>query len=275
MSIIFSTIAPARPAGPPPARSYFEAPDDALLARVTEKVASILGRHRAYTFHEPSEVPAGLVPVVLSRAEVCPELALDTGRTQEAPRRAFWRLGDRAIKVPERPVGEADYSTLEQRVLAHSMEQLAGHIAYEMSRITVMDMPTARALVDATVRVLTSKGPLTPDDLRHQPPLMTATEINALPPKAREYIHQLVANTDPAGMVRENMQLRDMNKGLQLMYRNLHAARVRVVPGSLVLKEYPRGRTLTDNGGGHLIDQAGRSVATIDYETGTILTREE
>lgn len=58
------------------------------------------------------------------------------------------------------------------------------------------------------------------DDLRHQPPLMTATEINALPHKAREYIHQLEANTDPSGMVRENMQLRDTNKGLQIMYRN-------------------------------------------------------
>ena len=51
-------------------------------------------------------------------------------------------------------------------------------------------------------------------------PLMTATEINALPHKAREYIHQLEANTDPAGMVRENMQLLDTNKGLQIMYRN-------------------------------------------------------
>ena len=49
---------------------------------------------------------------------------------------------------------------------------------------------------------------------------MTATEINALPPKAREYIHQLEANTDPSGMVRENMQLLDTNKGLQIMYRN-------------------------------------------------------
>ena len=88
MSIIFSTIAPARPACPTPARTYFRAPDDALLALVTEKVASILGRHQAYTFHEPSEVPAGQVIVVLSRAEVCPELALDTGRTQEATRRA-------------------------------------------------------------------------------------------------------------------------------------------------------------------------------------------
>ena len=85
MSIIFSTIAPARPACPPPARIYFEAPDDALLARVTEKVASILGRHQAYVFHEPSEVPAGLVPVVLSRAEVCPELALDTLAASPTP----------------------------------------------------------------------------------------------------------------------------------------------------------------------------------------------
>ena len=66
MPIIFSTTTPASPACPPPARIYFEAPDDALLARVTEKVASILGRHQAYTFHEPSEVPDGRVPVVLN-----------------------------------------------------------------------------------------------------------------------------------------------------------------------------------------------------------------
>lgn len=158
-------------------------------------------------------------------------------------RRMFWRLGEderarRGLGLPipsERQakilasedaklagtgVSRADYGSLELRVLAHSMEQLAGHIAYEMSRITVMDVPTARALVDATVRVLTTKGPLTPDDLRYQPPLMTATEINALPRKAREYIHQLVANTDPTGMVRENMQLIDTNKGLQTMYLN-------------------------------------------------------
>lgn len=134
-------------------------------------------------------------------------------------RRAFWRFGEHERKPGMSPAFQADYGGLELRVLAHSMEQLAGHIAYEMSRITVMDMPTARALVDATVRVLTSKGPLTPDDLRYQPPLMTATEINELPPKAREYIHQLVANADPAGMVRENMQLLDTNKGLQVMYR--------------------------------------------------------
>ena len=51
---------------------------------------------------------------------------------------------------------------------------------------------------------------------------MTEQEIydTGLPPKAREYIHQLESNADPAGMVRENMQLRDTNKGLQVMYRN-------------------------------------------------------
>lgn len=118
------------------------------------------------------------------------------------------------------PAFQADYGALVLRVLAHSMEQMAGRIAYEMTRTTVMDMPTARALVDATVRVLAGKGPLTPDDLRYQPPLMTAAEINALPTKAREYIHQLEANTDPSGMVRENMQLLDTNKGLQTMCRN-------------------------------------------------------
>ena len=54
----------------------------------------------------------------------------------------------------------------------------------------------------------------------NQVPLMSAAEVNALPPKAREYIYQLESNADPAGMVRENMQLRDTNKGLQVMYRN-------------------------------------------------------
>ena len=50
-------------------------------------------------------------------------------------------------------------------------------------------------------------------------PCMTAEEVNALPEKARDYIHQLATNADPSGMVRENMQLRDINKELQNMYR--------------------------------------------------------
>ena len=54
-------------------------------------------------------------------------------------------------------------------------------------------------------------------------PRMTAQEVNDLPAKAREYIHQLEANADPSGMVRENMQLRDTNKGLQKMYRRSFA----------------------------------------------------
>lgn len=118
MPIIFSTIPTSIPVSrPDQPRVFFQAPDDALLASVVAEVASILGRHQAYVFHEPSEVPAGLVPVVLGRAGLAP----DTGRTQEAPRRAFWRLGDRATKVPERPVGEADYSSLEQRVLVQCL----------------------------------------------------------------------------------------------------------------------------------------------------------
>ena len=50
---------------------------------------------------------------------------------------------------------------------------------------------------------------------------MTEQEIydTGPPPKAREYIHQLESNADPAGMVRENMQLWDTNKGLQVMNR--------------------------------------------------------
>lgn len=63
MPIIFSTIPVSRPDA---TRVFFQAPDDALLANVVAEVASILGRHQAYVFHEPSEVPAGLVPVVLN-----------------------------------------------------------------------------------------------------------------------------------------------------------------------------------------------------------------
>ncbi len=63
MPIIFSTISALRPDG---ARVFFQAHDDALLASVVAEVASILGRHQAYVFHEPSEVPDGRVPVVLN-----------------------------------------------------------------------------------------------------------------------------------------------------------------------------------------------------------------
>ena len=63
MPIIFSTTTPASPACQPPARIYFEAPDDALLARVTEKVAEMMGRHLSYTFHD--EAPGGVTPIIL------------------------------------------------------------------------------------------------------------------------------------------------------------------------------------------------------------------
>ena len=63
MTILFSTTKPASPACQPPARIYFEAPDDALLARVTEKVAELMGRHLSYIFHD--EAPGGVTPIVL------------------------------------------------------------------------------------------------------------------------------------------------------------------------------------------------------------------
>ena len=62
MPIIFSTIPASRPDA---TRVFFQAPDDALLASVVAEVASILGRHQAYRFHEPDEVPEGVTPVVL------------------------------------------------------------------------------------------------------------------------------------------------------------------------------------------------------------------
>ena len=128
MPIIFSTTTPTSPACQPPARIYFEAPDDALLARVTEKVAERMGRHLSYTFHD--EAPGGVTPIILE----------DVG--------------------PSAPPVET----------------------------TVVNYP--------------------------------------------------------------------------------HAAGV--VPGSLLLKEYPSELSLTDNGRGHLIDLDGRFAAMVDYETRTI-----
>ena len=63
MTILFSTTKPASPACQLPARIYFVAPDDALLARVTEKVAELMGRHLSYIFHD--EAPGGVTPIIL------------------------------------------------------------------------------------------------------------------------------------------------------------------------------------------------------------------
>lgn len=103
MPIIFSTIPTLIPASrPDQTRVFFQAPDDALLASVVAEVASILGRHQAYVFHEPSEVPAGRTPVVLNcRSDPPPQRlrdataaggdrdrALALKRTQEIRRRS-------------------------------------------------------------------------------------------------------------------------------------------------------------------------------------------
>lgn len=45
----------------------------------------------------------------------------------------------------------------------------------------------------------------------------TADNINALPEPVRRYIHDLKTNCDPAGMVRENVLLKDQNTALQAM----------------------------------------------------------
>ncbi len=44
---------------------------------------------------------------------------------------------------------------------------------------------------------------------------MTAQEINALPMKARQYIMELETNSDPSGMVRENIHMREQVASLQ------------------------------------------------------------
>lgn len=55
--------------------------------------------------------------------------------------------------------------------------------------------------------------------------LPTAEAINALPEGPRAYIHALVAQTDPAGMVAENTLLRDQTRQLDAMIGRLKAER--------------------------------------------------
>lgn len=50
--------------------------------------------------------------------------------------------------------------------------------------------------------------------------LPTTANIQALPPGPRHYIMRLETQCDPAGLVRENAQLKDTNEGLQRMFRN-------------------------------------------------------
>jgi hypothetical protein len=49
----------------------------------------------------------------------------------------------------------------------------------------------------------------------------TAAEINALPEPVRQYIGSLEQRCDPAGLVRENMQLRDVVRELEASNRTL------------------------------------------------------
>ena len=101
MPIIFSTIPTLIPASQPDqARVFFQAPDDALLASVVAEVASILGRHQAYVFHEPSEVPAGRAPVVLNLSSGIPPLRQPISLEQvQRLRDATGAGGDRALAL--------------------------------------------------------------------------------------------------------------------------------------------------------------------------------
>jgi len=46
---------------------------------------------------------------------------------------------------------------------------------------------------------------------------MTSEEINALPENVKRYIHDLETNADPAGIIRENIFLKDQVKALEKM----------------------------------------------------------
>ena len=60
----------------------------------------------------------------------------------------------------------------------------------------------------------------------------TPEHINALPEPIRKYIHDLETNCDPAGIVRENVLLKDENEALRLKLKQ----RPRVTPDHVIAK---------------------------------------
>lgn len=93
-------------------------------------------------------------------------------------------------------------------------------------------------------------------------PGMTAEEYAALPKAARDYIHQIETNADPAGMVRENMQLRDTNEALEKMYRN-------VVDGQAPALAAPKVQRYRPGIGEMVENDTGRYVTYDDYLAAT------
>ena len=57
------------------------------------------------------------------------------------------------------------------------------------------------------------------DTLRDFKP--TAEQINALPERIRNYIHELESNCDPAGIIAENTLVKDQNEMLALINASL------------------------------------------------------
>lgn len=78
--------------------------------------------------------------------------------------------------------------------------------------------------------------------------LPTAENINALPEPLRRYVADLETMCDPAGLVRENAQLKDANRGLQAMYRSAVDAGVAIprAPGAAPEDSYPDQTVLHD-----------------------------
>lgn len=51
--------------------------------------------------------------------------------------------------------------------------------------------------------------------------MLTAAEINLLPDRIRSYIHDLETQCDPAGMVRENILVREENRMLRALIEGM------------------------------------------------------
>lgn len=104
----------------------------------------------------------------------------------------------------------------------------------------------------------TAPLPAAPAPTEQKTWLPTPENVNALPEGVRSYIHQLVANCDPAGNVAQNVLLRDQCDGLQVVYRKATAALAEVRECFIKAEVEGLSKALTDTQDEHLKDLVER-----------------
>lgn len=194
------------------------APENGIEPQTAEDAAAELRRQHARI----AELEARIKTMAEEHADELMVAHLD-GRMRAAQQPAPSAAAHKACKPDMLVNGGA------LKLALNVLRRAGKHEVADELEATAQPTPTPQAdsvLEDATHALRASHGQA-PAGLAV--PSMSADEVNALPTAARAYIHQLATNTDPAGMVRENMQLRDTNAGLQSMYRKAADAAQEVV----------------------------------------------